>query len=160
MKPILAIDPGTTKSAWVLFDPDSMHIISKGYGTNEALHEMFFEREFDTYISCLVIEMVQSMGMPLGQTVLKTCVWIGRFEELFFPLPHYEIFRTTIKAHLCGTTRAKDPNVRQALIDKIGEQGTKKDPGPTFGVSGDIWSALAVAVVFSEQLKAGGSNGR
>jgi hypothetical protein len=46
--------------------------------------------------------------------------------------------------------RAKDPNVRQALLDKIGPVGTKKNPGPLYGVSGHGWSALAVAVYASE----------
>jgi hypothetical protein len=42
--------------------------------------------------------------------------------------------------------RAKDANIRQALIDKIGPQGTKAQPGPTYGIKSHSWAALAVAV--------------
>ena len=39
--------------------------------------------------------------------------------------------RSAVKLHQCGSNRAKDANVRQALIDKMGPPGTKKAPGPT-----------------------------
>jgi len=42
--------------------------------------------------------------------------------------------------------RAKDANIRQALLDLIGPQGTKKTPGPTYGIKSHTWAALAVAV--------------
>jgi hypothetical protein len=48
--------------------------------------------------------------------------------------------------------KAKDANIRQALIDKIGPQGTKKDPGPTYGISKDVWSALAIAVTHTAKI--------
>jgi hypothetical protein len=56
------------------------------------------------------------------------------------------IYRKDIKLFLCGTMRAKDANIRQALIDKIGPQGTKAQPGPTYGIKSHSWAALAVAV--------------
>jgi hypothetical protein len=61
------------------------------------------------------------------------------------------IFRKDIKLFLCGTMRAKDANIRQALIDKIGPQGTKKTPGPTYGIKSHTWAALAVAVFAAQQ---------
>ena len=42
--------------------------------------------------------------------------------------------------------QAKDANVRQRLLDLVGPRGTKKAHGPTYGISGDEWAALAVAV--------------
>jgi hypothetical protein len=36
--------------------------------------------------------------------------------------------------------------VRQALIDRLGPQGTKKNPGPTYGMRSHLWAALAVGV--------------
>ena len=66
------------------------------------------------------------------------------------------IKRQTTKAVLCGTARAKDPNVHQALIDMYGgsmkaAKGTKKAPGPLYGVKSHIWSALAVAVAWAKE---------
>ncbi len=43
-------------------------------------------------------------------------------------------------------------NIRQALIDRFGPPGKKKAPGATYGLSGDMWSALAVAVTFTDKL--------
>jgi hypothetical protein len=60
------------------------------------------------------------------------------------------VFRRDVKLHLCGSARAKDPNIRQALLDRFGPVGTKKAPGPLYGVKSHIWSALAVAVTASE----------
>lgn len=60
--------------------------------------------------------------------------------------------RRAVKLHLCGSMRAKDGNIRQALVDRFGGQaqavGTKKAPGPLFGLSSHRWSALAVAVTW------------
>jgi len=56
------------------------------------------------------------------------------------------VYRKEVKIYLCGSMKAKDPNIRQALIDRLGDPGTKKNPGPTYGVKSHAWSALAVAV--------------
>jgi hypothetical protein len=48
--------------------------------------------------------------------------------------------------HLCNSMRAKDANVRQALIDRFGPVGTKKQPGKLYGVATHYWAALGVAV--------------
>jgi len=60
-----------------------------------------------------------------------------------------------VKLHLCGSARAKDTNIRQALIDRYGGSaaiGKKAAPGPLYGVSKDVWSALAVAVTAADTL--------
>ena len=49
----------------------------------------------------------------------------------------------------------RDANIRQALIDRYGPGkdraiGRKLSPGPLYGLSGDCWSALAVAVTTTE----------
>lgn len=97
----------------------------------------------------LVIEMPYMGGMPAGREVFHTCRWVGRFEQLW-AVPVTLLERREIKMHLCGRNNAKDGNIRQALIDKLGPQGTKKAPGSTFGLSGDKWAALAVAVTYAE----------
>ena len=58
--------------------------------------------------------------------------------------------------HLCGHPRAKDPNIRQALLDRFGPGrekalGTKKAPGALYGIKGDEWAALAVAITWWDQ---------
>ena len=55
------------------------------------------------------------------------------------------VYRRDVKMWLCGTPRAKDPNIAQALRDKYGDPGTKKNPGKIYGVKSHLWAALAVA---------------
>ena len=46
--------------------------------------------------------------------------------------------------------RKQDSNIRQSLINRFGSPGTKKCKGITYGISGDQWSALGVAVTAKE----------
>ena len=96
----------------------------------------------------VAIEMIASYGMPVGREVFETCVWVGRYMERARRrrLPVRLVYRAEVKMHLCRSMKAKDGNIRQALIDKLGPPGTKKAPGVTYGVSGDMWAALGVAV--------------
>lgn len=74
--------------------------------------------------------MIASYGMSVGKEVFETCVWIGRFTELAV-LQNIDveyIYRAEEKMNLCHTMKAKDTNIRQALIDRFGVVGTKKNP--------------------------------
>jgi len=95
--------------------------------------------------------MVASYGMPVGREVFETVRWIGRFQQAWHkPEEVRLIYRRDVKLHLCGSMRAKDPHVWQALIDKLGPVGTKASPGPLYGVKSHARSALAVAVTAAE----------
>jgi len=146
---ILAIDPGTEQSGFVVWDGT---VVEAGFIDNQSLRHRLTERSFGGASIC-AIEMIASYGMPVGREVFETCVWIGRFVERV-GMPAHLVYRKDIKIHLCGTAKAKDGNIRQALIDKHGKQGTKKEPGPTYGVSGHLWAALAVADFASDTLLA------
>jgi hypothetical protein len=147
---ILAIDPGTTESGWAAFRGDTWGggvVEASGVMPNEEIRQRLRMVDFSPWPNEIAIEMIASYGMPVGAEVFETCVWIGRFiEALDGLMPVRLIYRKDVKMHLCGTPRAKDANIRQALIDKIGKQGTKKSPGPTYGVKSHAWAALAVAV--------------
>lgn len=137
----LAIDPGTHQSGLVLFN--GRHVIEAGVHTNDVVLGYVENTPADD----LAIEMIASYGMAVGKEVFDTCVWIGRFVQTWRrPDAVRLIYRKDVKLHLCGSPRAKDPNIRQALIDLLGPPGTKKAPGPTYGVSSHAWAALAVAV--------------
>jgi hypothetical protein len=158
---ILAIDPGPVKSAWVVYDPDSPEpIIQAGIEENDDLILRALNEEFEIEIDEVVIEMVASYGMAVGASVFETCVTIGRFVQLFSRLPVSMMYRKDVKMHLCHSMRAKDANIRQAIIDRLGPPGTKKHPGKTFGVKADIWAALACAVTFADTRPKGGTDGR
>ena len=103
----------------------------------------------------LAIEMIASYGMPVGREVFETCVWIGRMVQVSHdPDNVVLVYRQAVKLHLCGTPRAKDSNIRQALLDlyprtgggKTPQIGTKALPGPLYGVTSHAWPALGVAI--------------
>ena len=142
---LIAIDPGTTESAYVSYDSTERKIL--GYG--KARNEMVLEALKRTQLRVLVIEMLACYGMPVGKSVFETALWIGRFIQAW-DRPYNLLYRREVKMHLCGSVKAKDSNIRQALIDKFGSPGTKKNQGKTYGIAADVWAALGVAVTFVE----------
>lgn len=140
MSRIVAIDPGPEHSGVVVWDCGVVEALDL---PNGDLRARLIQRTFGGADRC-AIEMIASYGMPVGREVFETCLWIGRFVERA-GMPVQLVYRKDVKLHLCGTTKAKDGNIRQALIDKHGAPGTKKQRGPTYGVSGHLWAALAVA---------------
>lgn len=151
MKTVLAIDPGPIQSAFVIWNG-----INVGHAEilpNDALR--FQLRTKWSGIDIWACEMVACYGMPVGAEVFETCLQIGRFQEIRSLQecnpPYLKlVYRREVKMNLCGTMKAKDPNIRRALIDKYGVVGTKKHPGPLFGVSSHLWAALGVAVTVNE----------
>ena len=148
---IIAIDPGSEQSAWVCYNPHSGGIRAFATVPNDHLRAVL--RNLAPNVERVVIEQVESFGMPVGRDVFETVYWSGRFAEAAHPLTVDRIGRKAVKLALCGSARAKDPNIRAALIDRYGGSkaeaiGTKANPGPLYGISGDVWSALAVAVAY------------
>ena len=105
----------------------------------------------------LVIEMIASYGMPVGKEVFDTCVWIGRFIQQTDEIgkSYSYIYRKDEKMNICNSMKAKDSNIRQALIDRFGEVGTKKNPGWFYGFKADVWSAYAVGITYIDMKKKG-----
>ena len=145
---ILAIDPGNIESAYCLIDKESYKPIEFGKIDN---NELIIKMEVLDY-DFMAIEMIASYGMAVGASVFDTCVWIGRFIEKC-ETDYYYIYRKEEKINLCGSMKAKDSNIRQALIDRFGEVGIKKSPGFFYGFKKDIWSAYAVGVTYLDKIK-------
>lgn len=147
MNALLAIDPGTTHSGWVWFRGGRVY--ESGVSINAEIIDMLRES-----VDAVAIEMIASYGMAVGKEVFETCVWIGRFMQAAGADRVRLVYRKDVKLHLCGNTRAKDANIRQALLDKWGGKaeavGNVKKPGPLYGVKSHAWAALAVAVTASE----------
>lgn len=139
---ILAIDPGNIESAYCVIDSKTYKPLGFNKIKNETL-EVGFWNQNQYKIDKLVIEMIASYGMPVGKEVFDTCVWIGRFIEAY-DKDYKFIYRKDEKMNLCHSMKAKDSNIRQALIDRFGVVGTKKKPGWFYGFKKDIWSAYAV----------------
>lgn len=144
---ILAIDPGTEQSGWCRLSSGEDRDVTRFWRVVESGVTPNVELIGRLHGPALAIEMVASYGMPVGRETFETVRWIGRFQQAWHsPEEVRLIYRRDVKLHLCGSMKAKDANVRQALIDKLGPVGTKANPGPLHGVKSHAWSALAVAV--------------
>ena len=146
---IFAIDPGNIKSGYVVLNED-LSLKEFGKIDNEELLSNIYNGDFDK-CSHVAVEMIASYGMSVGQSIFETCVWIGRFQEAILHRalgPVNYVYRKDEKINLCGTMKAKDTNIRQALIDRFGVVGVIKNKGWFYGVSNDVWSAIAVGVTY------------
>lgn len=146
---ILAIDPGNEQSAYVLLDKD-LKPIEFGIEKNGFVKHYIATKAREGKARYFVIEMVASYGMAVGKEVFETVFWIGRFWEQARSMERYRIYRKDVKSNLCHDSRAKDGNIRQALIDRFGPVGVKKAPGWFYGVKADIWQAIAAGVTFAD----------
>lgn len=163
---LLAIDPGNTHSGWCVVDVETRRPVDFGKTTNEYLLE-----RIDTYsdmpnnlaVDHVVIEMVASYGMAVGADVFETCVWIGRYLQAYVEghgMTPELVKRQPVKLHHCHSAKAKDSNIRQALVDRFAPgqpnhgKGTKTQPGWFHGFAADVWQAYALAVFAADQLAA------
>ena len=143
----LGIDPGPVESAFVWWDSAAEKVIRL-----ESI-PVFKLGSFEVKpllcgVDFVSIEWIECFGMAVGQETFRTVAGIGWFASLLsgFDRPLRLVPRRSVKMHLCNSMRAKDANVRQALIDRFGPVGTKKQPGKLYGVATHYWAALGVAV--------------
>lgn len=150
---ILALDPGPVQTAYLQWN--GHEITGVNIASNESVASLieaygkFGDRK--VIVAC---EHLQCFGMPVGKEVFETAYWIGEFRatcRLYHRLTFQRVMRSEVKMHLCNSMRATDANIRQALIDRFGDKGTKKAPGVTFGLRKDLWSAFAIAVMVHDK---------
>lgn len=142
-KSLVAIDPGTSVSGWVTLSWDN-RITGAGVMPNEDVLDGLRDWVVP-WAGLVAIERFEARGMAIGDDSIETIIWTGRFIQAAGEHRTTKVKRSDVKLHLCGTTAAKDPNIRAALIDIFGPKGTKAEPGPTFGVATHAWAALGVA---------------
>ena len=109
----------------------------------------------DAGVTTCAIEMIASYGMAVGAEVFETCVEIGRLCEIWKKWRAQEpsrLPRLAVKQALCHDSRAKDANIRAALIARFGGPSCIRKGGSLYRVKGDEWAALGVAVAFEASL--------
>lgn len=152
---IIAIDPGPERSALVYLQgrQPTFTMLERNDAIRDALMMdcgTFFA--FDE-MATLVIEQVESFGMPVGKEIFSTVFWAGRFAECWGG-PWAQLPRRAVKLHHCHSIRANDASIRQALLDRYGGKavavGRKAAPGPLYGIKQDLWSALALGLTYLE----------
>ena len=154
---IFAIDPGNIYSAYCVMD-DEYKLYEFAKTENSAVMKRLLEilDEVDE----VVIERMQSYGMPVGAETFVSCEWIGRFsQEAEKKVPVEYIYRKDEKLYLTGSPKATDTNIRHALIERFAThdtkfgRGTKARPDYFYGVKQDIWSAIAIGTVRLDMIK-------
>ena len=165
---LLCIDPGTTQSGWCLVDAKDYKPLHFGKDDNLEVEEWIMS--YSTGMKAtgqkpleVIIEMVDSYGMPVGREVFETCVWIGRFELLAQQCGCvlHRIYRSEEKTTICHSSKANDATIRQALVDRFAPtasnygKGTKDDPSVFYGFKKDCWAAYAIGVTYLDKRKAG-----
>lgn len=149
---VIGIDPGPEKSGLVHIEDGK--ILAADWDNKQLAVSL------PEWVVPVAIEDFTPYGKSLGHESMTTIKWIGVFAWQCRQSPGGEplvIPRPEIKLHLCGIRTAKDADVRDALIHRFGPGkekaiGTKKNPGPLYGVTGHMWSALAVAVTAMDRL--------
>lgn len=150
---VVAVDPGTYETAFVLSlfssaHPDRVRILHKDKIKNAAMIKYLKAVPCDI----VVCEEIQSYGMRVSGTVFDTVRFVGRLEQITSDRSKDFLLlgRRDIKTFVGLPVKCKDADVRRRMIAIYGEQGTKRNPGPTYGFSADMWAALAVAHALRE----------
>lgn len=146
---ILCLDIGTEDSAYCLLD-ETYKPIQFAKISNEELLEIVKTTDYDN----LVYEEFQSYGMPIGISTITSITWNGRYIQSALDRNKkvFPVYRKDVKINICGTMRAKDGNIRQALIDRFGNVGTKKNKGYFYGFAKDMWSAYAIGTTYIDKI--------
>lgn len=151
MSRIISIDPGPENSAIVVMDGPKIEFAAKMGNCGLIVNTLPGYLKNNPEV---LIEMVAGMGMPVGKEVFETVFWIGRFCENVGNYRTHRIYRRDIKLHFCNSMKAKDSNIRAAIIDRYGGKenaiGKKASPGPLYSIKADCWSALALALFWQD----------
>ena len=154
---VLGLDPGSAESALVEWDT-----IRKRIGYRAKLDNRLVPAALADRADCNVLVQESTTGYMLPasrgapfipQQVLDTVEWSGYFRRVWADElggTFARIDRRRVKLALLGRVAGTDAHVRAAMLELVGPQGTKKAPGPTFGMRADLWAALAVAYVWHQ----------
>lgn len=156
---ILAIDTGSRETGYAILEMPNFKLYEFGKVNNDKLVGQLEKNDFSIDFDVVALEMVASYGLAVGKDVFETCVWIGRFKQALKDCKAEYIYRKDEKMTICGSMKAKDSNIRRELIDRYAKhdfkngKGTKKNPDTFYGVSKDVWQAIAVGVTYYEKYK-------
>lgn len=175
---IMAIDPGTTESAYVILD-DQYQIISADKVGNDVVLSIIADAPG---LDAVIIEDIEprysstdrsAAGAVMGQSTIETIKAFGRFswQASLRGLMVGSIFRRDERSCLIPTKRNglpplpetapkhADGQIRASLIRRFARhdqergRGTKANPDTFYNFRGDMWQAMAVGVTWLDQAK-------
>lgn len=123
----------------------------------------------------LVIEDIQNYGKVVGTDIFDSLKWIGQFSRAWKgddnknPDGAVLIKRNIVKLNLCGgniytnpvtgaTSAVSKSTIRHAVMERFSATGggarpvigTKKSPGPLYGMEKHAFDALALALTYKD----------
>ena len=121
---VIAIDPGSETSSWIVVDTESLAVLSHDEAANRDLaYSLHYYTEKFSGACHLAIEYMRPRGMKTSQQEMDTQFWAGRLVQswvLTYGDTWTPIARSQEKMTICGSPRANDANIRQACIDRYG----------------------------------------
>lgn len=171
MMRLLAIDPGTTHSAYAMIR-DDYSIISAAKVSNGELLALVKGGEWDEMaIECMEARHV--VNGVIGAETYDTCYWIGRYMQAAEDRgkPVHQIYRAQERSRLVPTKKNKlpkhpdyvgagaDSQIRATLIRRFAKHDMKNGKGRAackdtfYGFAKDMWSAFGIGVVYLDMQK-------
>lgn len=171
MLTMLAIDPGTTQSAYAMVRGD-YSIISAAKVENDDVLRLVQIGDYDEMvIECMEARHVQN-GV-IGAETYDTCYWIGRYMQAAIDRgkPVNRVYRADERKRLIPTKKNKmqphpasvgktaDAQIRATLIRRFAKHDFKNGKGKAtckdtfYGFARDMWSAYAVGVVHLDKAR-------
>lgn len=153
---VLGVDPGPTTCGMVAYcsERERVLVAHKGIPVERLLEAMADPGLCDV----VALERVQSYGIS-NPNLYQTAEVMGKLwyaaELNNYPVELY--YRRQVLRALDVTGRGnRDSLVRQRILEIHGGNkqvaiGKKSKPGPCYGVAGDAWAALAVALTYLEE---------
>lgn len=145
---IVAIDPGTERSAWLVLDGDA--VLERGIDDNgEVLRVLRHDLGSGWWV---VIERVEPRyGARLGWETIATIEMVGRLMEAARPNPVALVCRSDVLRHLSvAPGGSADPGVRMAMLDRWGGVAAGRKGGALAGLRTHLWQALGAGVAWRE----------
>lgn len=176
---LLAIDPGTTESAYVVMRGDYSPL-SHAKVPNDQLLELIALGGYDAvvieHMEARTLNVGKKKDMPpqkIGKTTYDTCIWIGRFKQVAIQcgMDVHEVYRSEEKSRIIPTKKNRlpplpspvpdstDSKIRHGLIarfakfDKKNGKGNAAGKDTFYGFKADEWSAFAVGVVYLDKAR-------
>ena len=117
---ILGVDPGPDKTAFVLYDFDTVDYKRSRVPawSNDCPNEELFDRFSKLEIDRVACESIVCYGKAVGRTTFETAYMVGRVQQWADErgIPNDIVSNPEIRLQLCRTSRAGDSESRRAVL--------------------------------------------
>lgn len=143
---LLAIDPGSQRSAWVGFRDGQAQ--TWGIDPNARMGSRIAAAL--AYEMMIAVEYPYPRGQMMTYEIVQTIEAIGRMTASVMESELIRVNRDDVKLYLLNQRRGTDSQIRSAIVELWGGKdlaiGKKASPGRFYGMKADMWQALAAGL--------------